>query len=221
MSELFDAIRSGDLSRVSAAIESDPGSMRELENGATPILLAIYHGKNDVAALLASRAPAISFAEACALGDMETVRAMLGGDESLLHTRSPDGFPAFALAIFFQHPDVAQFLIERGADVSAVADNPARVAPIHAAAAVCDRETMRMLLERGADPNLPQQQNVTALHGAASRGDIEMAKLLLEHGADPAAKSADGMDAAAMARKYGKDEFAEWFEKRSSPVEPS
>ena len=48
---------------------------------------------------------------------------------------------------------VVRSLLQQGADVNAAAENPQRVTPAHAAAAMCDRETMRMLLERGADPN--------------------------------------------------------------------
>ena len=113
--------------------------------------------------------------------------------------------------IFFRHPDVAKFLIDRGADVNAVAENAQRVAPVHAAAAVCDRQTMQLLLARGADANAKQQMDVTPLHGAASRGDIETAKLLLKHGANPGAVMSDGTTIEAIARKYKQDDFANWF----------
>ena len=39
-----------------------------------------------------------------------------------------------------------------------------------------------------------------------------MAKLLLEYGAYREAKASDGMTVGDVARKYGKGEFAEWFE---------
>ena len=116
------------------------------------------------------------------------------------------------LHVFFRHPDVARHLIEQGADVDAAADNAMRVAPAHAAAGVRDHETMRLILERGANPNARQQMDYTPLHGAAARGDVDMAKLLLAHGADRTAKGSDGMTPADVARKYGHPEFAEWIE---------
>ena len=100
------------------------------------------------------------------------VKEMLAEDPQLLHSRTPDGFPAAGLAIFFRHGELARWLIEQGADVNAAADNAMKVAPVHAAAAACDRETMALLLARGADPNAKQQVDYTPLHGAASRGDI-------------------------------------------------
>ena len=212
MSELTDAIKQGDTARINELLDADPALATAAENNVTPVLLAIYLGKRDAAQLLASRAPSLSFAEAVALGDSERVKQMLAADPALLHSRSTDGFPAAGLAIFFGHGELARWLIEQGADVNAAASNPQKVAPLHAAATVCDRETMRLLLERGADPNARQQAGFTPLHGAASRGDIEAGKLLLARGADRTAKSDDGMTAADVARKYGHPEFAEWLE---------
>ena len=211
MSEFTDAIKAGDASRVAALLDDDRSLLEQSENNITPILLAIYYGKADIARLLVERGAPVSFAEAVALGDADRVKGMLASDPELLHSRSADGYPAAGLAIFFKHPELARWLIEQGADVNAAAQNANCVAPVHAAAAACDRETMRLLLERGADPNAKQQMDYTALHGAASRGDVEMAKLLLAHGADPRAKGSDGMTAADVATKYGHPQFAEWL----------
>lgn len=212
MSELNDAIKAGDTATIEALITRDPALLGGGAAGeATPLLLSIYLGKPEVTRLLLDRGAPVSFAEACALGDAERVEALLAGDPSLLLSRSTDGFPAASLSIFFRHSELARRLIERGADVNAAAGNAQRVAPLHAAAAVCDRETTALLLERGADPNARQQMDYTPLHGAASRGDVELAKLLLAHGADREAKGSDGMTPADVARKYGHPEFAEWI----------
>ena len=215
MSELNDAIRAGDLDRVTALVESDPALARASENGVPPVLLALYHGQQDIARLLASRTE-LSFGEAAAMGDLGRVQELLDTNPSLLDQRTPDGFPPLGLAIFFGRPDVARFLIERGADVNAAAANAQRVAPLHAAAAVQDRATLQLLLERGADPNARQQADYTPLHGAASRGDVEAAKLLLAHGAVRDARASDGLTPADVARKYGQPGFAEWIDASGS-----
>ncbi|MFL6246912.1 MAG: ankyrin repeat domain-containing protein [Thermoanaerobaculia bacterium] len=211
MSEFIDAIQQGDVARVSALIESDPALLQSQDGPVTPLLLAIYHGKNDVARLLVERGAPVAFAEACALGDLALVQRMLDADPNALHVRTADGHVPLGLAIFFRHPDVARLLIERGADVNVPSENAQRVAPVHAAAAACDRATMRLLLERGADANARQQMDFTPMHGAASRGDIEMAKLLLEFGAERNPKASDGQTPADAARNHGHEEFADWI----------
>jgi ankyrin repeat protein len=212
MSEMTDAIQQGDAAKVAALLDAEPSLANVSEGGVTPLLLAIYHGKPELARLFVERGAAVSLAERCALGDVEEVRAMLTADPTLVESRTTDGFPALGVAVFFRHPAIARFLIESGANVNAAAANAARVAPLHAAAAVRDHDTMRLLLERGADPNARQQMDYTPLHGAASRGDVDLAKLLLTHGAQRDAKASDGMTPADVARKYGQEEFAEWIE---------
>jgi ankyrin repeat protein len=212
MSELTDAIRAGNVEAVAALVDADPALLSSRENRVSPLLLALYHGKGDIAQLVVDRGAPVSFGEACALGDLSRVTSMLESDSALLEERSDDGFPPLGLAIFFRHPDVARLLIERGANVSAPAENAMRVAPAHAAAAACDRDTMRLLLERGADANARQQMEYTPLHTAAARGDKEMTLLLLSHGADRTLRGSDGLSAADAARSHGHPEFAEWLE---------
>jgi ankyrin repeat protein len=215
MSEFTDAIRAGDVDRVRSLVAGDPSLSTSREQGTTPILLAIYNGKPDVARALVEAGAPVSFPEACALGDAERAEAMLAADPSVLDVRSEDGFPPVGLAIFFGHGALARRLIERGADVNAAAQNPQRVTPLHAAAAVRDLETTRVLLARGADVHARQQADYTPLHGAASRGDRELAQLLLDHGARPDAQAADGLTPAGVARKYGHPELAGWLDSLS------
>ncbi len=214
MSELTDAIQQGDSARVTALLDENPSLLQSMENGVTPILLALYHGKVDLARLIADRGAPLSFAEACAIGDLDAVKRMLAADRSVLEVRSADGFPPFALSVFFRRPEVARCLVEQGADVNAAAENAMRVAPVHAAATTQELEMMRLILDHGADPNARQQMDYTPLHSAAGRGDIEMAKLLLAHGAERAPKTTDGMTPADVARKHEQGEFAAWIEEQ-------
>lgn len=208
--ELFEAIRKGDAAKVAALLEEDRALLKARSGNVSAVMMALYHGHQQIADTFVENGLQPDFFEACALGDRN--RARLQAD---VNAFSPDGFPALGLAIFFRHPQLARDLVERGADVNAAAKNPQAVAPVHAAAAVSDRATMKLLLEHGADPNAKQQSSVTPLHGAASRGDIEMAKLLLAYGADPHAKTDEGKNAADIAEKYGQQAFVDWFRSSS------
>jgi uncharacterized protein len=201
-SELFDAIKKNDGAAVAALLDEDRALLGATSNDITPVLFAVYYGHPELAQLFVERGAQLSPAELAALGD----RRALDGD---LESYSTDGYPLLGLAIFFRHPELARELIARGADVNARARNQARVMPVHAATAVGDHETVRLLLARGADPNARQQSEYAPLHDAAARGDETMAGLLLDGGADPQAKNADGKTPADMAAEKGHTTLAE------------
>jgi ankyrin repeat protein len=208
--ELIEAIKKGEGQRVGALLDEDRALLAAKSGSVSAILLALYHGHPQIAQMFVQRGARLSFPEACALGDAGAMK-ILDRDPSVLNAYSDDGFPPLGLAIFFGHPELAKALIDRGADINAAAKNPQRVAPVHAAATVRDRATMRLLLEHGADPNARQQIGFTPFHSAASRGDIEMAKLLIEFGADASARTEDGKNAIDIAEKYAQPAFAQWF----------
>lgn len=206
--DFFEAIRRNDADAVTALLDADPSLVNARQSDITPILFAVYNGHAELARLFLDRGAQPAFAEACALGDRALAARMLDHDPALVNVYSDDGFPPLGLAIFFRHPDLAVELIERGADVDAAARNAIGVAPVHAAAAVGDINTMRLLLERGANVNARQQAGFTALHAAAQLGNAALVDLLLAHGADPLIAGDDGKTPAALASAHGHVEIA-------------
>jgi ankyrin repeat protein len=215
--ELTEAIRKGDAATVAALLDEDRTLLRADAGPLSAILLAVYHGRRDIAQLFVDRGAELTFGEAVALGDTKRAHALLAAEPSLLHDLTPDGFPPAGLAIFFRHPELARDLIERGADVNAAARNAQRVAPVHAAASVGDTASMRLLLERGVDPNARQHMGYAPLHASAANGDRATIEVLLAHGADPHAKTDDGRTPADMATERGHGELAAWLRGQPDP----
>jgi ankyrin repeat protein len=205
VSEIFEAIVAGDDERARALAEADPAAVHSRnEEGTSALLLARYYGRVDLVEELAARAPELDVFEAAALGRLERVQELVAADGGLAGAFAPDGFHPLGLAAFFNHPEVVRFLLERGADVDAVARN-ARVqtTALQAAAASGDVASARLLLDAGADVNAAQPGGFRPLHSAAANGSDELAGLLLERGADRAARTDAGATAADLARDAG------------------
>ncbi len=173
---------------------------------------AFYHRQPITADLLLSANSHLDIFEATAAGKSEKVSAILQSDRSAVANWSADGFTALHFAAFFNRPEIARDLIRHGADVAAVTRNPMKVMPLHSAAAAHSGEIVRLLLENGAAPNVPQGGGWVPLHQAAQIGDKKMVNVLLDHGADPKLRNNDGKTAADMARAKGHDEIVKLLE---------
>lgn len=74
-------------------------------------------------------------------------------------------------------------LVEAGADINGA--NTTGQTPLHLAVANGNAEMVRVLLEDGAELDLPDaSEQCSALHVAAQNGDVDIVKLLVRYGAD-------------------------------------
>src|SRR5437660_12859325 len=110
MQELIDAVKSGDAPRVAALLDADPSLLGASEQGTSAILLAMYYQHPEVARLFVDRGVTLTIHEAAAVGESDTVRALLDADPLLLDQCGGDGFQPRGLAIFFRHPELARML---------------------------------------------------------------------------------------------------------------
>jgi ankyrin repeat protein len=84
--------------------------------------------------------------------------------------------------------------------------------PLNNAAGAGHLEITKLLLEHGADPNLPEEGIAPrghALYSAVYNGHYEVAKLLLEHGAFPNPPVESSADALSIAKSRGDQAMVE------------
>ncbi|TML74811.1 MAG: hypothetical protein E6G13_00125 [Actinobacteria bacterium] len=156
------------------------------------LLEALYRGdRNRVDEVLAGD-PELDVFEAAALGRSDRLGRLLEQDASRANAFGDDGFHPLGLACFFGHVDAARVLLAHGADANLLSRNEhIQTAAIHAAAASNQEasdeatryELVTLVLEHGADPNLPQGGGFRAIDAARQNGDTQVEQLLVEHGA--------------------------------------
>jgi uncharacterized protein len=212
--KLMEALRAGDKAGLEALLSAEPGLLRfAAPNGSSLMLVAAYYGHPELADVFLRHGAKADVFEASALGDLETVRRLVGGDRNLANAFAADGFYPLGLAAFFGHRAIVEFLLKNGADVSMAARNAQKVTALHGAVARRDVEIVKMLLEAGADANARQERGFAPLHDAAANGNATLVELLLKHGARADAKADDGKTPADMAAERGHKEMAERLKK--------
>lgn len=127
----------------------------------------------DILAHVIQRGAYVDINTACHMGDLNRVRQLLDEDPGLANRPS----------------EYITYYIGSGT-------------PLRNAAARGHIEIVRLLLERGADPNLPEEgiaPKGNALYSAVYNGHHEVARLLLEHGAFPSPPVESSADAMSIA----------------------
>ncbi|KAF4978913.1 hypothetical protein FZEAL_4799 [Fusarium zealandicum] len=127
--------------------------------GHTPLHVAIQHARWNAAARL----------------------VQAGAD---LEVRLPDGKTALHLTISMRNQEFTQVLVSRGANVDRVLRQHT---PLTMAISSRCTHITAVLLDSGANPNLPSRNGNTPLLAAAATGHDETVRYLLAHGADPSA----------------------------------
>jgi ankyrin repeat protein len=196
---VIEAIRAGDLEAMQAAIAADHSAVDErCPDGVSAVLTALYYRRTEFVEALIAAGATVDFFLACALGQLIYVSRFLDMNPELLSQHTPDGWTGLHLAAFFGHPEMAKFLLDRGADPLLRSTNKMQNLPLHAAAAARQADLVELLLEAGSPVDATQHGGYTALHSAAQNKDMVTFELLLKFGGDPNTPSDDGKTPASL-----------------------
>lgn len=184
---------------MSRILATDPqASNARNGNGVPAVLLALYHRRRNLAAMLVEAGAGVDGFTAAALGDTARLAALLDADPALLSARTPDGWSALHLAAFFAQPRCIRLLLDRGADPLVRSANAMANLPLHAAAAARQAGIVAMLLDAGTPPDARLAGGYTALHSAARNGDLATLDLLRARGGSMDLASDDGHTPAGL-----------------------
>ncbi|XP_070552781.1 putative ankyrin repeat protein RF_0381 isoform X2 [Ptychodera flava] len=142
-------------------------------------------------------------------GSLESLELLLkfGADPK---ARDANGLTALHSACQSRAYPFVEKLIDHGADVNAEtppkAGNRGKYSVLRYAVNAGDADICKLLLERGADPNVRDLQNVAPLHVAAQQKHVvEIVQCLLDHKADVTAKNNIGQQPLHLACTSGAD----------------
>uniref|UniRef100_A0A673BQV6 Ankyrin-1 n=1 Tax=Sphaeramia orbicularis TaxID=375764 RepID=A0A673BQV6_9TELE len=203
---LYMAAQENHLEVVKFLLENGANQSIPTEDGFTPLAVALQQGHENVVALLINygtkgkvRLPALHIA--ARNDDTRTAAVLLQNDPNpdvLSKVHSPcTGFTPLHIAAHYENLNVAQLLLNRGANVNFTPKNG--ITPLHIASRRGNVIMVRLLLDRGAQIDAKTKDELTPLHCAARNGHVRIIEILLDHGAPIQAKTKNGLSPIHMA----------------------
>ncbi len=195
------------------------GACAEPDRPSVPLYLAIQRGDLDQlerhihwgtdinVALPGGRYPLHSAAEK---GRFVMVRTLLRHGANI-GARTGEGDSALDLAILAGRTQVAELLLDSGAQLDASA-----LLLKAATLGVTDRDTVKFLVEAGADLEQRNADGDTALLISIRQDNHRLASHLVNRGADVNARAADGRSALMLARQLGYPELISLLQRQGA-----
>ncbi|KAK2573093.1 Poly [ADP-ribose] polymerase tankyrase-1 [Acropora cervicornis] len=170
---------------------ADP--QKKTRDGQTPLDL-VKDGDTDVADLLRGDAALL---DAAKKGNLTRVMKLSTPENINCRDTQGRNSTPLHLAAGYNHFEVAEHLLENGADVNA--QDKGGLIPLHNASSYGHVDIASLLIKHNTDVNATDRWLFTPLHEAAQKGRTQLCALLLAHGADPTMKNQEGQTALDLA----------------------
>jgi uncharacterized protein len=199
---LLMAAQYGDLPTVELLVRLGATVDQEREH-LTPITYAARRGAADMVRFLRAAGATESVVTAVYLGQRERVARALKKDPATARLLDEEGAPLIHHAACALAPDLVELLLAHGASVTD--EGQVRLTALHRVADLRQapqepvRAMVTLLLDRGADPDARNWDQVTPLHQAVRARNLAAVEVLLARGADPNAR--DGLRGSTPLRR--------------------
>ena len=211
---MHHAASEGDAGEVSRLLASGMEADHADEMGMTPLFVASFHGRLDVARVLVGAGADAGTADnqnlsplhlASVRGHLEVARLLLDSGAKVDGLANTYGTPLH-FAAHGGEIDIARMLVERGADIDSLGDNNT---PLSRAAGKGHLDIVGFLLSAGADPDgrADGDEIAAPLYFASFAGHKEVALSLLEAGAGVDVRSVTGFTPLFIATIAGRNEI--------------
>ena len=137
-------------------------------------------------------------------GTVAQMKSVLIANPTAINNVNKDGFSALIIAIYRNNNQVAQFLIENGANFN---ENSPMGSPLMAATVKGNIEIARILLNKKADVNIADENGTTALIYAVQFTNFAIVELLLNNKVDKTHKDKQGKTAFEYAVFAGNEKI--------------
>lgn len=215
--EFLEAVRKNDTEKILQLLNTQPSLAKTRDaSGVSAVFLALYRGNKQTATVIAERIPSLDVFEAAAIGDTSRLKNLVADDPALVKSYSPDGFTALALAAYIGQKESVEFLIEKGADLNAIAENETGFTALTGAVTQNHNSIARLLVEKGANVNHRYEGGFTPLMHAAHAGNLELVALLIEHGADTNTTNSNGKTALSFALENKREKVVDLLKKQGA-----
>lgn len=185
--DLFQAIRNGDIAYIKAHLTKEDLELRD-RRGATLLMHAAAYSNDEIFKLILDAGPDINATNASMATALHwaahqpTKARMLLEHGANPNAKSKQGITPLLVAV--QRPGSAQLialLLEKGAEVNV--QNNQRFTPLHLASRTGDLEIIKLLVVKGAEINSASGIGVTPLFSAAMSQNPSAVDYLLQKGA--------------------------------------
>uniref|UniRef100_A0A1Y1MGQ1 Poly [ADP-ribose] polymerase n=1 Tax=Photinus pyralis TaxID=7054 RepID=A0A1Y1MGQ1_PHOPY len=183
---LHEAAAKGKYEIVKLLLKHGADPSKKNRDGATPLDL-VRDGDQDVADMLRGNAALL---DAAKKGNLLRVQRLVTSENINCRDAQGRNSTPLHLAAGYNNVEVAEFLLDHGADVNA--QDKGGLIPLHNASSYGHLDIAALLIKFNTVVNATDKWGFTPLHEAAQKGRTQLCALLLAHGADPFLKNQEG-----------------------------